>query len=387
MSKFLPLLFSNFRRKRLRTLFTLLSIGVAFVLFAYLAAIRSAFAFGIEIAGQDRLLSLNKVSIIQPLPLAYRARIEQVPGVKAVTHASWFGAVYQDASKNFQGVSQFPVVPEEYLAMYPELQLTEAEKKAWLDDRQGVIIGKTTADRYGFKVGDRIPLQAAWPQKNGSRVWEFNVRGIYTAKEKAVDTTQFLFRYDYFDEARARGQGTVGWYILRVTDPKNSGDVAKRIDALFENSSAETSTSTEKAFMQSFAKQMGDIGAIITGILSAVFFTMLLVAGNTMAQSVRERTSELAVLKTLGFSGPQVLALVLGESCLLALLGGGIGFALGYLFVSFGDPTHGALPIFFIPTGQIALGIGLILLLGLLTGALPAFQAMRLRIVDALRRN
>ncbi len=386
MSKFLPLLFSNFRRKRLRTLFTLLSIGVAFVLFAYLAAIRTAFAFGIEIAGADRLLSLNKVSIIQPLPIAYRQRIEQVPGVKAVTHAGWFGAVYQDSSKGFQGVSQFPVVPEEYMAMYPEMVLDPAQKQAWIEDRQGVVIGKTTAERYGFKIGDRVPLQAAWTKKDGSRVWEFNVRGIYTAKDKAVDTTQFLFHYDYFDEARARGQGTIGWYIIRVADPKNSGDVAHKIDALFENSSAETTTSTEKAFMQSFAKQVGDIGAIITGILSAVFFTMLLVAGNTMAQSVRERTNELAVLKTLGFSGPQVLALVLGESCMLALIGGGLGFGLGYFLVSFGDPTHGALPIFYIPNAQIVLGVGLIVVLGLLTGALPAMQAMRLRIVDALRR-
>ncbi|MEO8502718.1 MAG: FtsX-like permease family protein [Acidobacteriota bacterium] len=386
MTKFLPLLFSNFRRKRLRTLFTLLSIGVAFVLFAYLAAIRSAFAFGIEIAGQDRLLSLNKVSIIMPLPISYRQRIEQLPGVKAVTHAGWFGAVYQDSAKGFQGVSQFPVVPEEYLAMYPEFQLGDAEKKAWFADRQGVIIGKTTAERYKFKVGDRIPLQAAWTKKDGSRIWEFNVSGIYTAKDKAVDTTQFLFHYDYFDEARAAAHGTIGWYIIRVQDPKQSGDVARKIDALFENSSAETSTSTEKAFMQSFAKQVGDIGAIITGILSAVFFTMLLVAGNTMAQSVRERTNELAVLKTLGFSGPQVLGLVLGESCLLALLGGGLGFALGYLMVLGGDPTHGALPIFYVPNAQVALGIVLILALGLLTGALPAMQAMRLRIVDALRR-
>lgn len=386
MSKFLPLLFSNLRRKRLRTLFTLLSIGVAFVLFAYLAAIRTAFAFGIEIAGQDRLLSLNKVSIIQPLPIAYLQRIAQVPGVKAVTHAGWFGAVYQDTSKNFQGVSQFPVVPEEYLAMYPEFKLSEAEKKAWIEDRQGVVIGENTAKRYGFKIGDRIPLQAAWTKKDGSRVWEFNVRGIYTADDKAVDTTQFLFHYDYLDEARARGQGTIGWYIIRVSDPKQSADVARRIDALFENSSAETTTSTEKAFMQSFAKQVGDIGAILTGILSAVFFTMLLVAGNTMAQSVRERTNELAVLKTLGFSGPQVLALVLCESCLLAVLGGGLGFALGAFFVSFGDPTHGALPIFYIPTAQVILGVALIVALGLLTGALPAVQAMRLRIVDALRR-
>jgi|JI10StandDraft_1071094.scaffolds.fasta_scaffold231258_1 putative ABC transport system permease protein len=386
MNKYLPLLLANLRRKRLRTLFTLLSIGVAFVLFAYLVAIRAAFAFGIDVAGQDRLVSINKVSIIQPFPIAYMAKIQQVQGVKAVTHASWFGAIYQDASKGFQGISQFPVVPEEYLAMYPEFRLSEAEKKAWLEDRQGAVVGKTTADRLGWKIGDRIPLQAAWAKGDGSRIWEFNVRGIYTADDKAVDTSQFLFRYDYFDEARAGNKGNVGWYIIKVADPNDSANVAQRIDALFENSSAESSTSTEKAFMQSFAKQMGDIGAIITGILSAVFFTMLLVAGNTMAQSVRERTSELAVLKTLGFNGGQVLGLVLAESCLIAILGGGVGFAIGAFLVSLGDPTNGALPIFYIPTAQFVLGLVLILLLGLVTGALPALQARRLRIVEALRR-
>ncbi|HXU45975.1 MAG TPA: FtsX-like permease family protein [Thermoanaerobaculia bacterium] len=384
--KYLHLLFSNLRRRKARTIFTLLSIAVAFVLFSYLAAIRTAFAMGIEVAGSDRLLTINKVSIIMPLPIADMSKIAATPGVKEVTHASWFGAVYQDSSKGFQGVSQFPVVPEEYLRMYPEFKLPPEQLQAWLADRQGAIVGEKTAERFGWKIGDRIPLQAAWTQKNGSRTWEFNLRGIYTGDAKGVDTTQFLFRYDFFDEARARGQGNVGWYIMRVADPAQADKVANRVDALFENSAAETETSTEKAFMQSFAKQTGDIGAMITAILSAVFFTILLVAGNTMAQSVRERISELAVLKTLGFPNGLVMALVLGESCLIAILGGGLGLLLGSWLVSLGDPTGGALPIFYFPARQVALGAALVLLLGLLTGALPAVQALRLRIVDALRR-
>jgi len=384
--KYLHLLWSNLRRRKVRTIFTILSILVAFVLFSYLAAIRTAFAFGIEVAGADRLLAINKVSLIQPLPIAYMNQIVQTEGVEEVTHASWFGAIYQDASKGFQGVSQFPVDPVAYLKMYPEFHLPKEQLQAWLADRQGAIVGKNTAERFGWKIGDRIPLQAAWTQKNGSRTWEFNLRGIYDADKKGVDTTQFLFRYDFFDEARRVGQGNVGWYIIRVADPATADKVANRIDAMFENSSAETETSTEKAFMQSFAKQTGDIGAIITAILTAVFFTILLVAGNTMAQAVRERTSELAVLKTLGFSSPLVMALVLGESCLVAILGGGLGLAVGFWLVSLGDPTHGALPIFFIPGKLALLGAALVLLLGLATGALPATQALRLKIVDALRR-
>jgi putative ABC transport system permease protein len=384
--KYLHLLWSNLRRRKVRTIFTILSILVAFVLFSYLAAIRTAFAFGIEVAGADRLLTIDKVSLILPLPISYMSRIAQTEGVADVTHASWFGAIYQDASKGFQNVGQFPVEPEAYLKMYPEFQLPKEQFQAWLADRQGAIVGKNTADRFGWKIGQRIPLQAAWTQKNGSRTWEFNLRGIYDSDKKGVDTTQFLFRYDFFDEARARGQGNVGWYIIRVSDPASADKVANRIDAMFENSSAETETSTEKAFMQSFAKQTGDIGAIITAILSAVFFTILLVAGNTMAQAVRERTSELAVLKTLGFSSPLVMALVLGESCLVAILGGGLGLGVGAWLVSLGDPTGGALPIFFIPGKLALLGAALVLLLGLATGALPATQALRLKIVDALRR-
>ena len=384
--KFLPLLWANLKRKKLRTAFTLLSILIAFVLFAYLAAIRMAFRMGIDVAGVDRLVSIHKVSLILPLPYSYEARIAKIPGVKEVTHSSWFGATYQNPSTNFQNIGQYPVDPEAYLRMYPEIELPAEQKAAWMADRQGVVIGRALEKRYKWKIGDRIPLQAPWPQMNGSRVWEFNVAGIYDVNVKGADDTQFLFRHDYFDEARMVGKGNVGWYVVRVTDPARSAEVAQAIDKEFLNSPAETETSTEKAFMQGFAKQMGDIGAIITAILSAVFFTMLLVAGNTMSQSVRERTNELAVLKTLGFTGQRVMALVLAESTLLAVVGGGLGLLIGWRLVALGDPTNGALPIFFFPLSAALVGIALVFALGLVTGALPATKALKLRIVDALRR-
>ncbi len=386
--KYLPLLWAALKRRKVRTAFTVLSILIAFVLFAYLAAIRAAFAAGIDVAGVDRLLAIHKMSLIMTMPISYQQRIAGVEGVLDVTYASWFGANYQDPSKGFQGIAQLPVNPEEYFRMYPELKLPPEQMAAWLEDREGAVVGEATAKRFGWKIGDRIPLQATiWFKKGGERTWEFNIRGIYTADKKGVDNTQFLFRYDYFDEARAGGNGQVGWYLIRVADPERSAEVALAVDALFANSPAETKTSTEKAFIQGFAKQMGNIGAILTGILSAVFLTMLLVAGNTMAQAVRERTSELAVLKTLGFSGKKVMALVLGESILLAVLGGGLGLLIGALAVHFGgDPTGGGLPIFFIPNRQFVLALVLMLALGLATGALPALAAMRLKIVDALRR-
>jgi putative ABC transport system permease protein len=303
-----------------------------------------------------------------------------------VTHASWFGGIYQDANKGFQGVFQGPIDPEGYLAMYPEFKVDEAQKKAWIEDREGVLVGETTAKRYGWKVGDRVPVQGTfWRKKDGSTLWEFNVRGIYTGG-KGVDTTQFLFHYDYFDEARQFGQGIVGWYMVRIADPAKTTEISKAIDAIFENSPAETKTVTEKALAQGFADQIGDIGMIIKFILAAVFVTLLLITGNTMAQSVRERTNELAVLKTVGFSDAKTLGLVLTESGLISILGGGIGLALGAMAVGAGDPTGGFLPIFYFPTKDLVLGVIFVLLLGAVAGILPAVQAMRLRIVDALRR-
>jgi putative ABC transport system permease protein len=384
--KFWPLLWGNLRRRKVRTVFTLLSIVVAFVLFAYLAAVRVAFSAGVDVAGADRLFSTHKTSIIQPLPASYQAEIERVPGVVLVTHASWFGGIYQNSNTAFQSVFQGPIDPVGYLAMYPEFKVPEDQKRAWIEDREGVLVGVTTANRYGWKVGDRVPIQGTfWRKKDGSTLWEFNVRGIYTGA-KGVDTTQFLFHYDYYDEARQFGKGLVGWYVVRIADPAKTAEICKRIDAIFENSPAETKTVTEKALAQSFADQIGDIGTIIQWILTAVFFTLLLVTGNTIAQSVRERTSELAVLKTVGFSDGRVLALILAESGLLAIVGGGLGLAIGAMAVGAGDPTGGFLPIFYFPTKDMVFGVFFVLLLGLVAGILPAIQAMRLRIVDALRR-
>ena len=384
--KFWPLLWSSLTRRKVRTVFTLLSIVVAFVLFSYLAAVRVAFGAGVDVAGADRLFTTHKTSIIQPLPASYQDQISKVPGVVLVTHASWFGGIYQDANKGFQGVFQGAVDPERYLQMYPEFKVDDAQKRAWIEDREGVLVGVTTAKRFGWKLGDRVPILGTfWRKKDGSKVWEFNVRGIYTGG-KGVDTTQFLFHYDYFDEARQVGKGIVGWYMVRISDPKRVAEISKNIDTLFANSPAETKTVTEKALAQGFADQIGNIGQIIQAILAAVFFTLLLVTGNTIAQSVRERTSELAVLKTVGFSNERTLLLVLAESTLIAVIGGGLGLTLGWMAVAAGDPTGGFLPIFYFPTRDLVFGVIFVFLLGLVAGILPAVQAMRLRIVDALRR-
>jgi len=384
--KYWPLLWSNLKRRKARTIFTLLSIVVAFVLFAYLAAVRIAFSAGVEVANSDRLLTINKIAIIQPLPVSYQDEIARTPGVVAVMHETWFGGIYQNPNKGFQNVFQGPVVPEDFLAMYPEYKVPDDQRRAWIEDRQGVLVGETTAARYGWKVGDRVPIQGTiWHKKDGSKVWEFNIRAIYTG-DRTVDKSQFLFHYDYFDESRQYGEGIVGWYVLRIADPSQAQAIGKSIDQLFANSPAETATITEKALAQSFANQIGSIGSIIQWILTAVFFTLLLVTGNTIAQSVRERTSELAVLKTVGFSNGSVLALVLVEACVLTVIGGAVGLALGTAAISAGDPTGGFLPVFYFPSRDVVIGLVCILLLGLLAGILPAITAMRLRIVDALRR-
>ncbi|HEV8239658.1 MAG TPA: ABC transporter permease [Thermoanaerobaculia bacterium] len=379
------LLASGFRRHKLRLVLTGLSIVVAFLLFSYLVAIRKAFEMGVDVAGADRMMVRHSVSIIQSLPASYEAEIERVPGVVDATPLSWFGGIYQDP-KNF--IAQFPVKPEEYLAMYPEFKLPADQKAAWLRTRTGAIAGRTIATKYGWKVGDRIPIQATvWRPKGGGTTWDFDLVGIYDGKEKETDTTQFLFRQDFFEENKSFGQGRIGWYAIRIKDPSRAADVAKAIDEHFVNSPSATKTETEGAMAQGFANQVGNIGLIIVAILTAVFFIIMVVVGNTMAQSVRERTQEIGVLKALGFSNGGVLALVLGESLLLAGIAGGIGLLMGYGLVSRGDPTNGFLPIFFFPPKDLILGAALIVALGLLTGLLPALQAMRLRTVDALRRG
>jgi len=271
--------------------------------------------------------------------------------------------------------------------MYPEFLLSDEEKARWLETRTGAVVGRATAERFGWKVGDRVPIQATiWTHGGGKKTWEFDIVGIYDGAEQGTDTTAFLFRWDFFDEARDWGRGEVGWYVVRVADPDQAVAVARRIDEEFANSPAETKAETEGAFVQAFAEQIGNIGAIMIAILAAVFFTILLVAGNTMAYSVRERTGELAVLKAVGFTDGQVLGLVLAEALALSSLGGLLGLGLGWFLISLGDPTHGALPIFYFPSRDIVIGAVLVIALGVAAGILPALQASRLRIADALRR-
>jgi putative ABC transport system permease protein len=382
--KHLHLIWSNLKRKKLRTVLTLLSVVVAFILFGFLSAIKQALAGGVTLAGQNRLVVRHKVSIIQSLPLSYKARMERIPGVAFATHESWFGGVYQDP-KNF--FAQMPVVPEEFLEMFPEIAITADEKQAWLKTRTGAIVGRKTAERFHWKVGDRIPIQSSiWTRTDGSRLWEFDIVGIFDGRDKATDTSPLFFRYDFFDEARVWSKGQVGWYLVRIKDPDQAAETAKLVDQEFENSSAETKTEPEGAFIQGWAKQIGDITLITATIMSAVFFTILLVSGNTMSQSVRERIGELGVLKAMGFTNLQMLALVLAESCLLAVLGGAVGVGIAWLMIRRGDPTGGMLPLFYFPIRDVVVGLGLSFALGLCAGVFPALLAMRLRVADALRR-
>jgi putative ABC transport system permease protein len=382
--KFLPLVWKNIWRRKFRTIFTLLSIFIAFVLFGILMTIRQSFSFGVEIAGADRLVLIHKVSLIMSLPVSYQARLQQTKGVELASHQTWFGGIYQDPSNFFANMA---VEPDQFLKIYPEYILPPEQVEAWRNDRQGAIVGRDTAERFGWKIGDKIPLTAPiWLPKGGGTTWEFNIVGIYDGGD-AVDKTQMFFRYDYLDENRAQGKGEVGWYVVKISDPAQAVDLSRTFDEMFANSSAETKTTTEKGFIEGFAKQIGDIGSIMIAISSTVLFMFGLVAASTMAQSVRERTSELAVLKTLGFSGPAILTLVLAESLFIAFTGGLLGLGLAWLLVQTGDPTNGMLPIFVLPPRDILIGLGLMVMMGVLAGLMPAVAAMRLKITDALRRT
>ena len=383
--RFLPLVWAGLKRKKLRTALTFLSIFIAFLLFAFLGAIKEAFNAGVTMAGKDRLITRHKVSLIQTLPESYYARIQSVPGVSAVCHQTWFGGIYQDPKKFF---ASMPVVPDDFFGMFPEIKLGDAEKQAWKANRTGAIIGKMLAEKLQKKVGDRIPLQSPiWGTPLGMEQWEFDIVGIFDDSRKNSDTTSLFFRYDYFEEARQRTKGQVGWYTVRIADADKVAEVAKAIDDRFENSPYETKTEPEGAFAAGFAQQIGDIGAIVMAVVAAVFFTILLVAGNTMAQSVRERTEELGVLKAIGFTNFRVLVMVMLESCFIAMLGGFSGLAMAWLIASRGSPAPDILPVFYVPPTHMAIGVVLAVVLGIVAGVLPAWQAMRLKISEALRRG
>ena len=384
--KYLPLLWRNLWRRKVRTIFTFLSIVVAFLLFGILMAIRNGFEAGIDLAGQNRLLTIHKMSIIQLLPERYLASIRSTPGVKAATHLSWFGGIYQDP-KNF--FAQMAVEPEGLLRLYPEYILSAEQKAAWVETRTGAIAGRKLVERYGWRIGDRIPIRPTYyrPTDGRPETYEFDLVGIYDGKTADVDETGFFFHHDYLME-RIGDPGTVGWYVLEVDDPKSADEIANAIDRQFANSPEETKTTTEKALAQSFAHQIGDTGAILSAIAAIVFFVILLIAGNTMAQSIRERTNELGVLKTVGFTDLTVMGLVLAEAFLLVGLAGILGLGLSMAATpAFAKLVENFLPIFYVPAGSLLVGVVLALLLGLASGGIPAFLALRLSIVDALGRR
>jgi putative ABC transport system permease protein len=381
--KFGHLILANLFRKKIRLLLTIGSFAVALFLFAFLAVVKDAFGRGADVAGADRLVIINRVSIIQPLPLSYRDKILRIPGVKAITHNNWFGGVYQE-EKNF--FPQFVIDVENQRQVIPELIVPDDQWANFLKDRQGTIVGAGLAKRFGWKIGDRIPIKNSL--FGGPATWDFNIDGIYHGKRPQDDETQFWFQWDYFEERMPESfKGNVGWYVLKLDQPDDAPRVAKAIDDMFANSPYETKTETESAFAAGWVKQFGNIQFLILTIGAVVFFTLLLVTGNTMAISVRERTGELAVLKAIGFTDRSVLFLVLAEALVIALVGGIIGLALAVFAVPLiATALNGLLPPLLLSFTMLALGLAFAVCVGAASGLLPGIGAMRMRVVDALRR-
>jgi putative ABC transport system permease protein len=384
--KYFPLVWAALMRRKPRTILTMLSIVVAFLLYGLLQGVVAAFTAGIDIAGADRLITTGKYSLTQMQPVGFANQIRNVPGIKQVAYQSWFGGIYKE-EKNF--FAQFPSDAAPYFEIYPEVLLPADQKETFLRTRTGAIVLKRLADKYGWKIGDKVPIiSTIWPKKDGSSVWEFDLVGIFDCKDGPTRAQHeyLLFHHEYFEEARAFGQGSVGWFIEKTDDPGKNAQIALAIDNLFANSPNPTKTDSEKAFNQGFVKQFGNLQLMLGGIMGAVIFTLLMLTGNTMMQSVRERIPELAVLKTLGYSDRMVLALVLVESLLLC----GFAAALGIGLASWWAPLIGnGLPIpgfagmkvtpdAWMVGGLIAAGLALVV------GLPPALRAMRLDIVNAL---
>jgi putative ABC transport system permease protein len=382
--KYFPLLWATLWRKKTRTWLTLFSLVAAFLLLGLLQAANSVFNTGGVNLGANLLITQARVSFTSPLPLRLLPQIEAVPGIESVSFSQFFGGVYKDP-KNF--FPQFAVMPERWLKTFTECTLPTEQAATWKNSRTAAIAGKQLADRFGWKVGDRIPLVSQiFPLKNGSRAWEFDLVGIFdnTSTDSCPRMGNMYIRYDYFDEARLFGQGGAGIYVLRIADPNRAEAIGRQIDQMFENSPDETKTQTEKEFSLNFVRQIGNLSLILNSILGAVFFTILLLTGNTMSQAVRERIPELAVLKTLGFTNGGVLGLVIAESLLLCLIGGLVG--MGLANVVMGVLAHAPVQMPPLKADAQVWTIALVSMfgVGLLVGLPPALKAMRLSIVDGL---
>lgn len=381
IGKYLPLVWGSLLRKKTRTAFTLLSLAAAFLLIGLLQAVNSVLAGGADFLGANRLITQAKISFTTPLPMRLLPQIEAIPGVEHVGHSQFFGGVYQDP-KNF--FPQFAVNPQRLRDTYPEWTMPEDQWRAFISTQDGAVVGKILADKYGWKVGDIVPLNSfIWTQKDGSRVWQWRVVGIFSGRDREwSDRANLMYlNYGQFDEARSeRLRGLAGVFVVRVKNPMDSGRIAADIDRKFENSADETKTQSEQEFQLGFLKQLGDIGFIVNAISGAVFFTILILTGYTMSQAVRERVPELAVLKCLGFTDRTVLGLVLAESFLLCFLGALAGLLLA-------SAVTGALPPEYPirADGRVWLfALASTAVLAMVVGLPPAWHAMRIRIVDAL---
>jgi len=382
----LSLIRKNLFRRKLRAGLMIASVLVAFTIFGVLAGFERAFDAGQDAAAVDRLVVVNKINFTRPLPIAYYNRLLAVDGVRQATHLNWFGGYFQDP-KNFLIV--FAVEPQTYMDVYGnDLDFGDG-RQAFLRERTGALVGETMARKWGWKVGDHIPISSnIFSQKNGARTWDFTIVGIIKRRTPQLDTNFMVFQYDYFDETRSFGKDTIGWMTLQTTSPSANDQVAKAIDQMFANSSDETSTDTEKAFNKAFAAQLGNIAFIVVLVVGAAFVTILMIVGNTMVMAVRERTREIGVLKTIGFSGGRILRLVLGESVLLALIGGLPGLAVAVLVTWLvRDSLANFVPGLAVTPGIALAAVALMLVLGVVTGLVPAFNAMRLKIATALGRS
>jgi putative ABC transport system permease protein len=383
MLKFLPLFLSNLRRKPLRTGLTLACIVVAFLLFGLLKTLQGALELGADLAGVDRLVTMHRMTLIQLFPRSYLNRIDAVDGVTSAVSFNWLGGTFQDERNQ---VAAQATDPDRFFQVYPEYKLPDEQKADWIADRGSMIVGKAVAARYGWKLGDIVPIRSSFYRRaDGGNSWDFRIAGIYDAGNG--DNSSLYFHWNYLNQSIGE-PNQIGFVVLRVRDPARLREVASQIDAQFANSPAETKTDTERAFIQGFANQMGDIGAIVTAVVSAVFFTILLVAGNTMAQSVRERTNELAVLKTLGFPSAVVAGMVLAEALVITALGGAIGLGLATLFAqAMSASLQQFFPVIGVPPDTYVAGAILVVVLALLAALLPSIEAGRLKITEALRKS
>lgn len=378
------LVVKNAFRHTLRSFLTILGITVALLAFGLLRTVMDAWYIGVNASSATRLVTRNAISMVVPLPLAYRERIRAVQGVTRVSYGNWFGGVYID-EKNF--FANFVVDPESYLALYPEILIDPAQKTAFLRDRKSAAVGRKLAERFNWKLGDTVTLKGTiYPGE-----WEMVIRAVYDGGRPDTDVTTLFFHFDYLDETMKKTTpsraGHVGFFMIGIDDPDRAGEISRAIDETFKNSQAETLTETEKAFQLGFVSMSEAILLAINLVSYVVILIILAVAANTMAMSVRERTAEFAVFKTLGFKGPTIAAMVVGESMILSLAGTGIGLALtAPLATAFGNTLSQYFPVFAVSRQTIWLGLAAGTFVGLAAAALPAWRVWESPIAESFRR-